>query len=120
MRILLDHCVPRRFGRLLVGHEVQTTYDMGWAALSNGILLAQARERFDIFITVDQNIQYQQNLSALVMPVIVICAADNRLPTITPFAATVLEVIAVPMTLELVRIESGASIQRFPARPIES
>lgn len=68
MRALLDHCVPRRFGRLLTAHEVRTTCELGWASLNNGALLAQAKEQFDVFITVDQNVEFQQNLFALPLP----------------------------------------------------
>lgn len=48
----MDHCVPQRFRRLLVSHEVRTTSEMGWANLSNGSLLAQARQFFGVFVTV--------------------------------------------------------------------
>ena len=61
MKVLLDHCVPRRFCALLTGHEVRNTYEMGWAALRNGALLAEARTHFQVFLTVDQNLQFQQN-----------------------------------------------------------
>lgn len=119
MRVLLDHCVARRFGRLLAGHEVRTTYEMGWAALSNGRLLAQAREQFDVFLTVDQNLQFQQNLSALSLPVIVIVAANNRYETLAPFALIVNEVLSRPLARELVRVESPDRVVRVAGRPIE-
>lgn len=63
MKILLDHCTPRPVRGLLLGHEVKTAYEMGWADLDNGILLAAAESQFDLFLTVDTNIRYQQNLS---------------------------------------------------------
>ena len=119
MRVLLDHCVPRRFRRLLVGHEVLTTFEMGWADLSNGALLAQARESFDVFVTVDQNVQFQQNLAALPLPVVVLAAPDNRLETLTPYASTLLRVLEQPLARELIRIEGPDRIVRLPARPLE-
>lgn len=119
MRVLLDHCVARRFGRLLTGHEVRTTYEMGWAALGNGRLLAQAREQFDVFLTVDQNLQFQQNLSALSLPVIIIVAANNRYETLAPFASVVKEVLARPLARELVRIESPERVVRVASRTVE-
>ena len=119
MRVLLDHCVPRRFRRLLAGHAARTAFEMGWESLSNGALLAQARGSFDVFVTVDQNLQFQQNLTALPLPVVVLAAPDNRLETLTPYAPTLLRVLEQPLTRELVRIESPGRIVRLPARPLE-
>jgi hypothetical protein len=119
VRVLLDHCVPRRFRRLLVGHQVRTTFEIGWSGLSNGALLAQARESFDVFITVDQNLQFQQNLAALPLPVVVLAAPDNRFETLAPYAPTLLHVFEQPLPRELVRIESPERIVRLPARPLE-
>ena len=62
MRLLLDECVPRRLGRHLAPHEFQTVQQAGWGGLKNGALLARAAESFDVFVTVDQGIRYQQNL----------------------------------------------------------
>ena len=47
---------------MVTGHEVSTAYELGWASLKNGALLERAAERFDVFVTVDQNVQFQQNL----------------------------------------------------------
>jgi hypothetical protein len=47
VKVLLDRCVPRRFGRLLAGHRVRTAFEMGWSGLNNGVLLAEARPQFD-------------------------------------------------------------------------
>lgn len=63
MRILLDECVPWPMHRLLKHHECRTAQQCGWAGLKNGQLLQLAGEEFDLFITSDQNLQYQQNLS---------------------------------------------------------
>jgi hypothetical protein len=64
-RVLLDHCVPRPFRGLLVKCIVATAAEMGWAALKNGELLDAAEaDSFDILITADKNLRYQQNLSA--------------------------------------------------------
>jgi hypothetical protein len=63
VKILLDHCVPKPFKQELLNHEVSTAREMGWEALTNGALLEEAqRHGFEVFITVDQNIRYQQNL----------------------------------------------------------
>ena len=63
MRILLDHCVPRRFGRLIPGHDAVTARRMGWDELRNGALLTAAEvEGFTVLLTVDKNLRYQQSL----------------------------------------------------------
>jgi hypothetical protein len=63
MKILFDHGTPAPLRRTFSNHEVSTTYEMGWAKLSNGDLLAAAGKSFDAFITTDQNLRYQQNLT---------------------------------------------------------
>jgi hypothetical protein len=59
MRILLDEDLPRRFGALLVGHEVTTVPQCGWSGVKNGKLLALAATQFDVFLTMDKNLEYQ-------------------------------------------------------------
>jgi hypothetical protein len=113
VKVLLDHCVPRRFGRLLTGHQVHTVVEMGWAAFSNGRLLAAASERVDAFLTVDQNIQFQQNLAKMPLPVGIIVAADNRFETLVPYAPTVLAWLSQPPVRELVRIEADGRLIRI-------
>lgn len=83
MRILLDHCVDWRLKRLLPDHEVKTTFEMGWAAVKNGKLIALAQATFDVFVTVDRNIQYQQNLHGSSIAIVVLVARDNRLQTLS-------------------------------------
>ena len=90
MRILLDECVPRPIRRELSGHEVHTVTGMGWAGRKNGELLALiAAANFDVFITVDQNLTYQQNLRAAGVAVLVMMAPSNRLRDLLPLMETV-------------------------------
>jgi len=63
MRILLDECVPWPIHRLLAGHECSTAQQQGWGGIKNGELLQLAEGKFDLFITSDQNLRYQQNLA---------------------------------------------------------
>jgi predicted nuclease of predicted toxin-antitoxin system len=63
MRILLDECVPWPMHRLLSSHSCSTVQDLGWGGIKNGDLLQRAEGEFDLFITSDQNIRYQQNLA---------------------------------------------------------
>ncbi|MDE3011622.1 MAG: DUF5615 family PIN-like protein [Pseudomonadota bacterium] len=79
MRLLLDESVPRRLRRYLPDHAVSTVVEMGWGGTKNGALLKLAAVRFDAFITVDQNLPYQQNAMHLPLPVIVLAAKSNAL-----------------------------------------
>ena len=94
MRALLDECVPRRLKRELVGHDVKTAPEMGWASKKNGDLLALAASQFDVFLTSDRNLSHQQNLAALDIAVIVLIAASNRIDDLRPLIPRVLEVVA--------------------------
>ena len=84
MRLLLDECVPTRLRRSLPTHQVSTVVHEGWSGIKNGKLLALAAERFDVFITVDKNLPYQQNTSALPVAVFVLDAVSNELPFLLP------------------------------------
>jgi hypothetical protein len=63
MKILLDECVPWPMHKFLAGHECSTTQQRGWGGIKNGDLLRLAEGEFDLFITSDQSIRYQQNLA---------------------------------------------------------
>ncbi len=63
MKILLDECVPSPMQKLLSGHTCATVQELGWSGIKNGELLQRAEGEFDLFITSDQNIRYQQNLA---------------------------------------------------------
>ena len=95
MRILLDECVPRPLRRELVDHEVHTVVEMGWAGKRNGELMQFLRtETFVVFLTTDQNLQYQQNLRELSMAVVVLVAPTNRLDDLVPLMPQVRTVLA--------------------------
>ena len=84
MRLLLDECVPARLRRALPSHEVSTVVIEGWSGVKNGKLLALAAQHFDAFITVDKNLPYQQNTSALPVAVLVLDAVSNELHFLLP------------------------------------
>jgi hypothetical protein len=79
MRILLDECVDQRLAREIVGHFVSTVPQMGWANIKNGELLRRAEREFDVLITVDANLAFQQNVPKFDLAVIVLHAPTNRL-----------------------------------------
>jgi hypothetical protein len=90
---LLDECVDWRLSRAIVGHDVKTAKQMGWASIKNGELLALASERFDVFVTVDRNLSYQQNVHALPIAIVVLHAKANRLADLLPLVPSLLAVI---------------------------
>jgi hypothetical protein len=79
MRILLDECVPARLGRELIGHQVRTFPEVDWASKENGALLALAEGKFDVFLTTDQRISYQQAVSKFSIALVVLVARRNKI-----------------------------------------
>ena len=79
LRILLDECLDRRLRKEFPDHSVKTVPDMGWAGLKNGVLLGQAEKAFDVFVTVDLNLAFQQNTSRFRITILVLHAKSNRL-----------------------------------------
>jgi uncharacterized protein DUF5615 len=94
MRLLLDESVPRRFGRSLATHVVRTVVELGWSGIKNGELLGRAANEFDALVTVDKNLEYQQNLESLPIAVIVLYAQSNELPYLLPLIPKLEEVLA--------------------------
>jgi hypothetical protein len=90
MRILLDESLPRVLRSRLPGHEVATVVGCGWSGITNGKLLALAATRFDVFLTADQNLEYQQNMSTLPLAVFVLVALDNRISSLEPLIPALL------------------------------
>ncbi|MCA9904151.1 MAG: hypothetical protein KC547_09855 [Anaerolineae bacterium] len=94
MRILLDECVPNPLKRLLGDYDVLTMRQMGWNGLKNGELLRRlVEEKFDVLLTVDQNIEYQQNVAELPLAIIIMIAQNNRLEALEPLIPQVVEVL---------------------------
>ena len=91
MRVLLDECLPRRLKRELVGHDARTAPEMGWASKRNGELLALAAGEFDIFVTADRNLSYQQDLSAFDIAVVVLVGRSNNINDLRPLVPSVLD-----------------------------
>jgi hypothetical protein len=104
VKVLPDECVDWRLGRDIVGHDVKTAHQMGWTAIKNGELLALAEEQFDVFLTVDRNLSFQQNLAALSIAVVVLHAKTNRLADLRPLVPRVLAAIesALPGAIKIV------------------
>lgn len=85
MHVLLDECIPRKLKAELADHSVTTVVEAGWSGKKNGELLKLAENRFDAFVTIDQNLSYQQKLSNFKIAVILLIAEDSDLASLKPF-----------------------------------
>lgn len=87
----LDECVPRKLGRSLTGHLARTVPQEGWSGKKNGALLAvMAAAGFEVLLTVDQGVRYQQNLASAGVAVIVMIAPTNDIVDLLPLVPAVL------------------------------
>lgn len=105
-RVLLDECIDRRLAREISGYEVKTAPEMGWAGLDNGALLAKAEKEFDVFITVDRNLTFQQNLPKFDIAVLVLRSRTNRLPDLVSLVPKILDALSSPQSGKAVFIDS--------------
>ena len=101
MRILLDEDLPRRLGSLLKGHESTTVQRAGWSGIKNGKLLALAGAKFDVFLSMDGGLEFQQNLSTLPIAILIVEAVSNRIEHLEPLVPEILEELKIvqPRTL---------------------
>jgi predicted nuclease of predicted toxin-antitoxin system len=106
MRILLDECVPRKLRGELPGHDVKTVAEMGWAGTKNGVLLQRAAAEFEVLLTVDQGLPYQQNLAGLPFAVVIIKAPSNDINDLRPKMPKVLQVLATIQLGQVVQIDA--------------
>ncbi|MGE0132228.1 MAG: DUF5615 family PIN-like protein [Blastocatellales bacterium] len=94
MKILLDHCSPATLKKHLEPHEVKTARQMGWGRLENGELLNEAQHEFDVLISTDSNIKYQQRLPDYNISLIVLRGRTNALPSLVELIPQILELLA--------------------------
>ena len=104
MRILLDECLPKRLKRDLVGHDARTVPEMGWASMRNGELLTLAEADFDVFLTVDRNLSFQQDVSRFDVAVVVLIAKGNRRSDLQPLIPDLLAILVGVAPGQLVRV----------------
>lgn len=91
VRILLDESLPRPLAGALIGHDVSTVQEESWTSLSNGALLRQAAATFDVVMTADRNIEFQQNLTTLPVAIVVLVTDSNLLESLEPLIPEILE-----------------------------
>ncbi len=104
MRILIDECLDWRLSRGLPGHDVSSVQNMGWAGVKNGKLMALAEAQFDVFITGDRNLSFQQNIPELKLAVVVLSARSTRLKDTLPLMPRVLALLSTIQSGTVTRI----------------
>jgi hypothetical protein len=102
MKILFDQGTPAPLRHALVGHDVSTAHEAGWSNLSNGDLLQATEAQFDILITTDQNLRYQQNLSGRRLAILVL--PTTSWPTIQKHLPEVIHAVSRIRPGELIEL----------------
>ncbi len=93
MRVFVDECIDWRLARDIVGHDVKTARQMGWMTIQNGALLTLASQHFDVFVTLDRNLSFQQNLDSFSIAVVVLRPKTSRLTDLKPLIPNLLVAI---------------------------
>ena len=106
MHVLLDEQLPRHLARAIAGHDVSTVQQRGWAGLQNGELLRVAADAgFDVLVTADRNLQFQQNLSQSRIGIILLIAPSNALEDLLPLVPSLLAAIPKSRSGQMLRVE---------------
>jgi len=105
-KILLDECVDRGLLAEIAGHEVKTVPEAGWASFKNGELLSRAQAEYDVFVTTDRNLMFQQNLPKFDIAVLILAGKTNRLGDLLPLVPKLLDAIPSAKPGEPVILES--------------
>jgi hypothetical protein len=95
LKVLLDECVDSRLTASLGNFEVRTVADQGWVGISNGQLLSLAAAKFDVFVTVDRNLAFQQHLPKFDIAVILLRAKTNRITDLVALVPALVSVIPI-------------------------
>jgi len=106
MRILLDENLPRKLVGYLVEHDCRTVAECGWSGRKNGELLLLADPLFDVLLTLDKNLPYQQNLDTRQIAVLIIRARSNRIQDLLPIVPECLTALATIEPRQVVRVGS--------------
>lgn len=109
MKVLLDENLPRKLAVRLVGHECSTVVSCGWSGKKNGDLLALADLRFDVLLTLDKNLPYQQNLDTKRIAVLIVRARSNRIQDLLPFIPECLAALGAIQPRQVIRVGSVPS-----------
>lgn len=111
MKVLLDECLPKKLKREIANnnYSVITVPEQGWAGTKNSNLLRLAATEFDVFITIDNNLSAQQNLTNIDLAVIVLSAQNNRIETLKPLVSKIQQILTNISAGEIVYINDNIS-----------
>ena len=86
MKILIDECLPAALKEhvIALGNECQTVRQAGFGSKKNGELLVLAEGRWDVLLTSDRNIKYQQNMTGRTVSIVILCSKSNRMQDLLP------------------------------------
>ena len=93
MKILLDECVDRNLARHIPGHDVESVQDVGWRSIKNGELLRRAQQYFDVFLTVDRNLAFQQPVAKFDLAIVVLRARSNDIDALKSLVPRLLQAL---------------------------
>lgn len=106
MKVLLDECVPRKLSKILLDHDCRTVPEEGFAGVKNGELLTLAEKAgFEIFLTIDRGLEYQQNLQTRTLAVIIVRSETGRLTELLQKKHQILKGIASAQPGSLTKVE---------------
>ena len=106
MRILLEENLPRKLAGHLIGHTCRTVVECGWSGKKNGELLGLADPQFDVLLTLDKNLPYQQNLATKQIAVLIVRARSNRMQDLLPVIPECLAALESIQPRQVVRVGS--------------
>jgi hypothetical protein len=107
MRVLLDEQLPRQLAPYFTGHQARTVQQESWAGLKNGVLLAKAEDAgFQVLVTGDQNMPFQQNIGKRKLGVLLLCGPSNALEDLLPLVPAALTALTSIQPGQVVRVEA--------------
>ena len=105
MRVLVDQCLPRHLAAELTGHEATTVRAQRWLGLRNGVLLRAAVDAgFEVFITNDSSLEFQQNVKRIGIAVIAIVGFRNRIQDLRPLIPQIVQILTTIKSGQVVTI----------------
>ena len=93
MRVLLDENLPIDLAAELVGHEMATVTGLSWRGIKNSELRSRAQESFEVLITMDRSLEFQQNIAEFELSILLVLARSNRMVHLRPFVPVILAAI---------------------------
>ena len=109
MKILIDECLPAALKENLtaLGHECQTVRQAGFGSKKNGELLTLAEGRWNVLLTSDRNIKYQQNMTGRSVSILILCAKSNRMKDLLPLMPACAQALLSIQAGQVVKVGSS-------------